>query len=83
MLSYALVTDTLVLNYPETPPEKSRLARHELQVPKISSVWETSAKPCSSAIACVHRSTAGPSTSTVAPHERHTRWWWWAAEQRR
>ena len=44
---------------------------------------ETSAKPCSAAIALVQRSTAGPSTSTVAPHSRHTRWWWWVSEQRR
>ena len=47
------------------------------QVPKISSVWLTSANPCSAAIASVHRSTAGPSTSTVAPQARQTRWWWW------
>ena len=37
------------------------------QVPKISRVWLTSAYPCSAAIARVQRSTAGPSTSTVAP----------------
>ena len=36
------------------------------QVPKISRVWLTSAKPCSAAIARVQRSTVGPSTSTVA-----------------
>ncbi len=53
------------------------------QVPKISRVWLTSEKPCSAAIAVVHRSAAGPSTSTVAPHARHTRWWWWLSEHRR
>ena len=44
-------------------------SRQSAQVPKISSVWLTSAKPCSAAMACVHLSTAGPSTSTVAPQD--------------
>ena len=57
--------------------------RHPGQVPKISSVWLTSAKPCSAAIVRVQRSTAGPSTSTVRPQLRHTRWWWWESEHRR
>ena len=30
-----------------------------------------------------HCSTAGPSTSTVRPHARQTRWWWWPVLQRR
>ena len=46
---------------------------HAAQVPTISRVWERSEKPCSEAIAEVQRSTAGPSTSTVAPQERQTR----------
>ncbi len=33
--------------------------------------------------AVAQRSTAGPSTSTVAPQERQTRWWWWVSEHRR
>ena len=45
------------------------------QVPKISRLWEICEKPCSDAMAEVQRSTAGPSTSTVAPQERQTRWW--------
>ena len=53
------------------------------QVPKISSLWEMSENPCSDAIDEVQRSTAGPSTSTVAPHTRQTRWWWCVSEQRR
>ena len=59
------------------------LTAQAAQVPTISRVWETSEKPCSAAMAEVQRSTAGPSTSTVAPHERQTRWWWWVSEQRR
>ena len=64
------------------PPEK-RMRRfhggldaqpaHAAQVPTISRVWERSEKPCSEAIAEVQRSTAGPSTSTVAPQDRQTR----------
>jgi signal transduction histidine kinase len=59
-----------------TRPESPQRQRQEPQIPKISRVWLTSAYPCSSAIARVHRSTVGPSTSTVAPHPRQTRWWW-------
>ena len=41
--------------------------------------WLTSENPCSAAIVRVHRSTAGPSTSTVRPQARQTRWWWWVS----
>jgi hypothetical protein len=51
-------------------------ARQPAHNPKISSVWLTSAKPCSSAMRSAHRSTAGPATSTVRPQPRQTRWWW-------
>jgi NAD(P)-dependent dehydrogenase (short-subunit alcohol dehydrogenase family) len=46
------------------------------QVPKTSTVWVTSRKPCSAPIASAHFSTAGPSISTVRPQTRQTRWWW-------
>ena len=49
------------------------------QVPKTSSVCETSRKPCCPATVSAHRSTAAPSTSTVRPQTRQTRWWWWPA----
>ena len=51
------------------------------QVPKISSVWLTSAKPCSPATRSAHCSTAGPATShRAARTPRQTRWWWcWRA----
>ena len=39
---------------------------HDRQVPTISTVWLTSTNPLSSATARAQRSTAGPSTSTVA-----------------
>ena len=58
-------------------------ARHPAQVPKISSVWLTSAKPCSPATRSAHCSTAGPSTSTVRPQPRQTRWWWCCGLHRR
>ena len=37
----------------------------------------TSTKPCSALTLSAQRSTAGPSTSTVRPQARQTRWWWW------
>ncbi len=43
------------------------------QVPVISTVWLISVNPWSAAIFSAQRSTAGPSTSTVRPHTRHTR----------
>ncbi len=43
------------------------------QVPVISTVWLMSVNPWSAAIFSAQRSTAGPSTSTVRPHTRHTR----------
>lgn len=52
--------------------------RQAAQRPKISRVWLTSEKPCSAATRSAHRSTVGPSTSSVRPHTRQTRWWWWA-----
>ena len=60
---------------PGSRPGRTPAARltQAAQVPKISRVWQTSAKPCSAAIARVQRSTAGPSTSTVAPQARQTR----------
>ena len=59
------------------------LKRQSAQVPKISSVWLTSAKPCSPATRSAQASTAGPATSTVRPHDRHTRWWWcWRLHRR-
>ena len=66
-----------------SPPRPTSRARQSAHVPKISSVWLTSAKPCSSAIRSAHRSTAGPSTSTVRPQPRQTRWWWCCGLQRR
>jgi len=44
------------------------------QSPKISRVWLTSVKPCSAETLSAQRSTAGPSTSTVLPQARQTRW---------
>ena len=57
--------------------------RQAAQVPKISRVWLTSAKPWSPAIRSAHCSTAGPATSTVSPQTRQTRWWWCWGLQRR
>jgi hypothetical protein len=45
-----------------------------VQVPKISRSWLISRKPCCSATALAHLSTAGPETSTVRPQVRQTRW---------
>ena len=42
-------------------------ASSEAQVPKTSTVCSTEEKPCSAATFSAHRSTAGPSTSTVVP----------------
>ena len=50
------------------------LTAHSAHVPKISSVCETSAKPCSAATRSAQLSTVGPATSTVRPHTRPTRW---------
>lgn len=47
---------------------------HAAQVPTSSTVWLTSMNPCSFAIWSAQRSTAGPCTSAVLPHQRHTRW---------
>ena len=58
-----------------TATTRMAAGRSSGQVPKISRVWLTSEKPCSAAIARVQRSTVGPSTSTVRPQPRQTRWW--------
>ena len=61
---------------PGRPVGQDRAAQ-SAQVPTISTVCSGSVKPCSALTAAAHRSTAGPSTSTVRPHTRQTRWWWW------
>ena len=53
------------------------------QVPNSSRVWLMSRKPCWPATASAHCSTAGPSTSTVRPHSRQTRWWWCVPDRHR
>jgi len=39
-------------------------------VPKISTVWVTSTKPCAPAVASAQRSTSAPDTSTAVPQGR-------------
>ena len=55
-----------------------RQSEQSEQVPKISRVCVTSRNPCSALTASAQRSTVGPSTSTVRPQDRQTRWWWCA-----
>ncbi len=62
---------------------RQRRAAQSAQVPTISRVWRTSTNPCSALTVSAQRSTAGPSTSTVRPHERQTRWWWCPVLHRR
>ena len=47
---------------------------HVAHVPVISTVWAMSEKPLLEATFSAQRSTVGPSTSTVYPQCRHTRW---------
>jgi len=65
----------LVVALAGVEPDEARalLDAHAGQVPRISRVWSMSTKPCLSATVEAHRSTAGPSTSTVAPQCRQTR----------
>ena len=55
-------------------PTSSDALVHSAHTPKISTVWLIWENPCSSATRSAQRSTAGPSTSTVRPHCRQTRW---------
>ena len=65
------------------PTRRQRPAAQSAQVPKISRVWRTSTNPCSALTVSAQRSTAGPSTSTVRPQARQTRWWWCPVLHRR
>ena len=44
------------------------------ETPKTSTVCVISVNPCSLPTISAQRSPAGPATSTVRPHRRHTRW---------
>ena len=56
-----------------SPEAGQDLTEQDAQVPKISKVWLTPVKPCATGHPVRPVLTAGPSTSTVRPHDRHTR----------
>ena len=59
------------------PDQRAAAAVQSAQRPKMSTTCSACVKPCASAVARAHCSTAVASISTARPHERQIRWWWW------